>query len=1314
MPTSPNPSENELLSPPAVTQADSADSGTALAALKASESDALFQRRREVLGLGQLCGPPTQSAIAELNLPKVGLALSGGGIRSATFALGLLRGMAQSRSHGTGTTATQSQVDLGTPKGLASAGLLGRLDFLSSVSGGGYTAAMFGRLVHSFGLHRAQDLLAQANSSVLDWLRRNGRYLTPAGSRDIGIAVVTFLRAWIAIHAEFMIACLALGLVVTVPHLWQHTYQLLDPVGWEQWRTPWWALAMAFWLATAPGLIAGYWSARDSSSEATQATRIDYRDVTFLLVAVVCAYLLLHALVLDNTIDPLHQSLNWPAAGALALISLVLGQLAARGWLTWGKGYTGLRVAQLRNWLTRMLRWAMMGALILGSLGALDRLSWWLLEEFLTGRDYQLFWSSVGAGGIALVALRTLMQPLQKIAADSNNQARKWLPQLLNIVSLLGMLVLVTAWLVLLQWFIFAPDPFKALIGVPAWTRAGLLLAVWLTWVVLTAGNAQMANTSSLHSFYRARLTRAYLAVGNPERGFNQPGQQHDSVTQVVDGDDLRLRDYRPELKGGPIHLVNTCLNQTRDDQSGLYNADRKGTAVTASWRGFEVGKDDFIKAKFDLVRKGDSILNHDLGTLGRWVAVSGAAASPGAGAYTSRGLALLVYFLGVRLGHWMRSPKEVTPLKWLSHWSWKCIPKPMMLASEASATFFGKERPWWYLSDGGHFENSAVYPLLKREVDFIVLSDASGDVDYDYGDIENLVRKARIDFSAEIDFYSRSEASSLFSLSSAELTVVSPEDLANNHSCRGVLLARIRYRERAGPPDAQGRPGKPFRPEGTLLVIKPNLHDALDVDLLAYAQKHTSFPHESTGDQSFDEAQWESYHRLGEDFGRALHDSWLAQLPGWRSTARHPLKIAARLASARDAVHSQKTEPLWRRSARAAAIGTTLGLGASGTVLLSLWQMMEQQQRETVTQQTALRARFTEATKDLEKSLESVKDSCPVLTRPMVTQAMQMLELRGIPALQKIDQLTVTGLAERVENLCLAKPDVALGCAETRAQIQPLCVRALSSKDTSAMNYWQPCGSAPLQGKSPGAKTPRELRLECRQALEANTVRVPDFVKRLVTNEQNRASELAPTTAVGSDAIVELKSADKEPATSATGTATSPPNTVAQPNIANDLATSPAAPPSTLKACFRDGVRTTLYIHIYDESSRTHTRKLRKDLQGEQYSPVIVAPVENVTRSADLRQQRKPVPWPKPTLLLHDRNNPQSRECATAIANYIGAPWVLPMAPGALTIESRTVVRDLPSSMQSQPGVIELWLPPTETSSPNVAQGREYSANSY
>src|SRR5688572_802846 len=76
------------------------------------EQEGLAQRRRVAFG---------EEAASPESWTRVGLALSGGGIRSATFALGLLRGLAQN-------------------------GILKRFDYLSTVSGGGFTGAMLGRL----------------------------------------------------------------------------------------------------------------------------------------------------------------------------------------------------------------------------------------------------------------------------------------------------------------------------------------------------------------------------------------------------------------------------------------------------------------------------------------------------------------------------------------------------------------------------------------------------------------------------------------------------------------------------------------------------------------------------------------------------------------------------------------------------------------------------------------------------------------------------------------------------------------------------------------------------------------------------------------------------------------------------------------------------------------------------------------------------------------------------------------------------------------------------------------------------------------
>ncbi|MDE2402371.1 MAG: hypothetical protein KGL90_11970 [Burkholderiales bacterium] len=1177
--------------------------GDAWSALMQAEQAAVLARRRKVLDEAPGSVADDDQA-AEGGLPRVGLALSGGGVRSATFALGLMRGMAENhRDDAAGPVANAHRT-------LVNHGLLGRLDYLSTVSGGGYTGGMFGRLVSTYGMRRAQALMADSASPVLEWLRRNGRYLSPGGSRDYGIAAVTYLRALLAIHAEFMVACLLLGLVVLLPHLWQHTTQVLNSVGWQRWQTPWWVVALAFWMATAPGLIAGYWAARDAPNPGGRAVGPALTEMLFLLGGALAAYALVRALLAHQALNPVRDGLNSVGAAVLALMSLLIGQATVQGVVWLSPEPYALSVARVRNHLTAALRVVTLGALAILGMGALDVVSWWVLEELQAGNDY--VWSGLGLGGLLALSLRTMAQPLQQMASDAGGHARDWWPRLVDLGGLFGLLALVMGWLVLMQWFVFAPDTFRVLINTPAWMRAAMVASVWFLWVLLTAGNAQMPNTSSLHSFYRARLTRAYLAVGNVKRRLADHMGSHSDVTSVVAGDDTGLSNYHPETEGGPIHLVNTSLNQTRDDESGLYNADRKGTAVTASWRGLELGPSQFIALK----------PWHDMGTLGRWVAISGAAASPGAGAYTSRGLALLLYFLGVRLGYWVKAPYKRVELRWLSRLGWHFLPKPLMLASEASATFFGRDRPWWYLSDGGHFENTGVYALLKRELDFIILSDASCDVGYQFGDLENLVRKARIDFGAEIDFYSNDEARRLFTLCGTELTVLSPEDMGDNHSCRGVLLARIRYHERPGPLNAQGRPTTAIRPEGTLLIVKPNLHNALDVDVLAYARKHEAFPHEPTSDQDFDEAQWESYHRLGEDFGKALNDTWLSQLPGWRSPAHHGIKIAARLREEKVSSAPGVDEPLWRRTARATAIGTTLGLGASGTLLLSLWQIADQVQR----QENDARADAHQLFIEVSKGLNNFDATCAQVPEHVVTQAETLLlDLRHSAILRPLERAGVERLATRIAEHCTQAASVPGNCTASQQRVRnDLCALALKPvTENTALNYWHP-GSSPT---------------EQAHAAQAVLAQLSQVWQGWGAVKQGRSS--APPAVM---------------------------------------------PPShPFKACQRAQGQTTLYLQIYDEASRLAANALRQTLQTQTTGLVQVAPIENVTRSAELRQQRRPAPWPQPTFVLHD---PNSRACAQALSRLIGQPWVTSNEPGQVWI------RELPDTLNRRPGVIELWMP--------------------
>ena len=58
---------------------------------------------------------------------------------------------------------------------------------------------------------------------------------------------------------------------------------------------------------------------------------------------------------------------------------------------------------------------------------------------------------------------------------------------------------------------------------------------------------------------------------------------------------------------------------------------------------------------------------------------------------------------------------------------------------------------------------------------------------------------------------------------------------------------------------------------EGVLLYIKASLTGGEDPDILNYATNHKAFPHDTTADQSFDEDQFESYRKLGKHIGMAL-----------------------------------------------------------------------------------------------------------------------------------------------------------------------------------------------------------------------------------------------------------------------------------------------------------------------------------------------------------------------------------------------------------------------------------------------------------
>lgn len=1286
----------------------------------AQNNDALKQRlAAEAVAIQARRAEAYKHASDKHDLPVAGLALSGGGVRSATFCLGLIQGLAQN-------------------------GVLRRFDYLSTVSGGGYIGAGIGRLIGMVGIDKAEGLLGSGYSQVLAWLRKNGRYLTPSGARDLGMVIATLLRSTISTHFELGLLAMLAGLIVILPHALQSQFVLFDDIAWEQWPSAWWPFAIAVWVLVAPGGIWAYWPLRDPIREVPSRSVEPAVHVVLALTA-----LLVSGLCVLRSYRPVH---GWIAGLGIAQLCF----LATLGALIWAL-YVGARLVRvrngslpreqvdfevngLRNRLTRALRFINQWAMYFLLLGILDWLSFSLVEKMQTPTWWRSFLPGVVVAAGALVAgLRNMSEPLKKMISSGDADKGLWLRRAINAIGLLIGGLLLLAWTALLQWLVlFDADSNVLFHGIaPFWCVLVILGAV-AAWIFLTRKHNETLNGSSLHGFYRARLIRAYLSIGNANRfpniqepclGVIEANSQ--SVVDVVEGDDIALKDYRPEVGGGPIHLVGACLNQTVDDHGDLYNADRKGIAAIASAGGIEIGPGE----------AGGWIPAEAAATLGQWITISGAAVSPGAGSNTTRGWALLLFAFGVRLGYWTAAllgrgsataaqPPEKTRATLSGRFR---DTKSGLVLSEALASFLGRPAKWWYLSDGGHFENTGVYALIKREVPFILMADCGADPKYVFEDLENLVRKARIDFDAEIEIYTAQEAAARFGPFDDQLCVLSPEQIVDNHTRRGVLLARICYHHS----------DLARRSYGTLLIVKPNLHDALDNDVLAYASRNPAFPQQSTGDQFFDESQWESYRRLGQDLGRALTDAWLKRLPHW-GHAKSPSSHESALPRRRDRIveAAASATSSWRRTAAATAIGTTLSFSVVASLAGVGWTMYDGINKERLAKVAEI-GRNIDAAKDKFSKLRGAL--CNVKTASAIRECVGFA-----PADAKADDLSPSdgqALGELYETVSNQANQVRLSaifsdirelqrttcgmqtseCNATGQVAENLC-GAICDRPAESENkdtYWGMSGksydwnenvllafarSQVLGIGAGGAKLDLPPLAAPPVEARADVVRpaAPAAARPALPPPNDAASAVevspaaptvpaaaAPTVAQGPIATIPPASGSA----SASRATAPPPNLRAMPSAApsNPIATaaepagvaadaSPAtrAAAANLSACRDSAGPVALYVQIYDERTRGVADEIRAALKLS--NSVVVPRTENVRTAADARGSRVPIAWKAPTLIVH--RSEQDMKCADAIAATLGDAIHRNYRGASLQ------VRELPASFKSTRHVLELWLP--------------------
>lgn len=347
-------------------------------------------------------------------------------------------------------------------------------------------------------------------------------------------------------------------------------------------------------------------------------------------------------------------------------------------------------------------------------------------------------------------------------------------------------------------------------------------------------------NKFSLHAAYRDRLIRAYLGASR-----KKSERKENPFTGFDENDNVQMEKLRQTK---PLHIINQTLNVVRG--KNLAWQDRKAESFTASplhcgsfLLGYRNSAGFAVSKVFDFLSGGRKEQALSLGTA---LAISGAAASPNMGYYSSPIVTFLLAVFNVRLGWWLGNPGPAGEETYM-----KAGPafaaRPLI---EETLGLTDDENPYIYLSDGGHFENLGLYEMVRRRCHLIVVSDASGDDGFAYDDFANAIEKVRVDLGIPIN------------INFSDIPIYPPKskDIPTS-GARYCAIARISYKTIDGE-DAR---------DGLLIYIKPTLYGKEPIDIIHYAKDNPTFPHQSTANQFFNEKQFESYRTLGFYIGHRV-----------------------------------------------------------------------------------------------------------------------------------------------------------------------------------------------------------------------------------------------------------------------------------------------------------------------------------------------------------------------------------------------------------------------------------------------------------
>jgi Patatin-like phospholipase len=797
------------------------------------------------------------------------LCLSGGGIRSATFALGIMQGLARYS-------------------------LLGQFHYLSTVSGGGYIGSWLSAWrarasdAEVFKTLNISQTTGKEAPQVLG-LRADSNYLTPSLgllSADTWTLIALYIRNlvlnWL-LFVPFFMGCFMIPRLCVAVLRWANDGPLVESLfgtamvlgfacisaglifsvyGRFRRQGKWLSKGRFLAVVLVPMVIAGasFTVAAVSKSDLTRdrlANAFAHGGLAYGALAGAAVYF--GAWVIGRVAARKYANyikvwnlVSWTLAGAVVGIIIAAGMrfIAAQLADSYSTvdlnsvtvfGLSGCVLSYLlgelvyvgassfsrdgdmdREWLARSSGWL---AAIAIAWAAVSLVSLYAPDWLLWGQSELI---ALGAGSISGIVTLVLGWS-GKTAATKAGEALKSL-SLIRIASIAAVVFAVSLAVLLslldqqLQMALTTRFAIPELPLTAALCVALVSTAFFISYFV-------NVNRFSMHALYRNRLVRAFLGSARGE------SRTPDPFTGFDPNDNLKMAQAAPRSAPDRLfHVINTALNVVSSKNLAWQERKAESFAITRLFAGNPIVRFQPTSGYGD---------RHGGISLGTAMAISGAAVSPNQGYNSSPLIAFLLMLFNVRLGWWLGNPRKKTysqegPV-------WGIIPALKELAG--NTTDDGK---WIYLSDGGHFENLGLYEMIRRRCRIVVLSDAGCDPQFNFEDLGNAVRKIFIDFGVSVDFQ------------------------------------KLEIRARQNPPVPGLRfaigtityPGS-TKP-GWLLYLKPTYQGTDErADVRSYAASHPSFPHESTTDQWFSESQLESYRALGASIAEYVCSGGAPARPG-------------------------------------------------------------------------------------------------------------------------------------------------------------------------------------------------------------------------------------------------------------------------------------------------------------------------------------------------------------------------------------------------------------------------------------------------